>query len=86
MYPFAPKLHLESPRYYIIKCVIVVLEILMVYFTYPETESIILEEIIIVFDGERAAQNTGFKGDTAEATATHVENKDGSVVNRRELS
>jgi hypothetical protein len=66
--------------------VIVVLEILMVYFTYPETKSITLEEISIVFDGERAAQNTGFKGDAAEAEATHVENKDGSVVDRRELS
>jgi hypothetical protein len=66
--------------------VIVVLEILMVYFTYPETKSITLEEISIVFDGERAARNTGLKGDTAEATATYVENKDGSVVNRRELS
>ena len=65
---------------------IVILEILMVYFTYPETKSITLEEISIVFDGERAAQNTGFKGDAAEATATHVENKDGAVVNRRELS
>ena len=56
----------------------------MVYFTYPETKSITLEEISIVFDGERAAQNTGFKA--AEATAMHVENKDGSIVNRRELS
>ena len=58
----------------------------MVYFTYPETKSITLEEISIVFDGERAAHNTGFKGDSAEATAMHVENKDGSVVNRHELS
>lgn len=58
----------------------------MVYFTYPETKSITLEEISIVFDGECAAQNTGFKRDAAEATATHVENKDGSVVNRHELS
>lgn len=75
-----------SWKYYIIICAIVVLEVLMVHFTYPETKSITLEEISIVFDGERAAQNTGFKGDAAEATATHVENKDGSVVNRPELS
>ena len=58
----------------------------MVYFTYSETKSITLEEISIVFDGERAAQNTGFKGDTAEATATHVEHNDGSFVSRHELS
>jgi uncharacterized protein YabE (DUF348 family) len=77
---------LTRSRYYIIICAIVVLEILMVYFTYPETKSITLEEISIVFDGERAAQNTGFKGDVAETTATHVEDKDSTVINRRELS
>lgn len=66
---------LTCSRYYIIICAIVVLEILMVYFTYPETKSITLEEISIVFDGEQAAQNTGFKGDVVEMSASHVENK-----------
>jgi hypothetical protein len=86
-----PSLHsaryvLTWSRYYIIICAIVVLEILMVYFTYPETKSITLEEISIVFDGDRAAQNTGFKGDVAETTATHVEDKNSTLINRRELS
>jgi hypothetical protein len=58
----------------------------MVYFTYPETKSITLEEISIVFDGNRAAQNTGFKGHVTETTASHVEDKDSTLVNRRELS
>lgn len=31
----------------------VILQILLVYFTYPDTKSIILEEISIVFDEER---------------------------------
>jgi hypothetical protein len=57
----------------------------MVYFTYPETKSITLEEISVVFDGEQAAQNTGFKGDGGETTASHVENKDRTVVERREV-
>lgn len=57
----------------------------MVYFTYPETKSITLEEICIIFDGERAAQNTGFK-DVAEMSATHVENKSTTAIAPRELS
>jgi hypothetical protein len=64
--------------------VIVILEILMVYFTYPETKSITLEEISIVFDGEQAAQNTGFKGDDVDVSATHVENKHTATVHRHE--
>lgn len=71
---------LTRSRYYIIICTIVVLEILMVYFTYPETKSITLEEISIVFDGEQAAQNTGFKGDAVEMSVTHVENKHETTV------
>jgi uncharacterized protein YvpB len=76
---------LTRSRYYIIICAIVVLEILMVYFTYPETKNITLEEISIVFDGEQAAQNTGFKGDTVDMPAAHVENKHETVVHRQEL-
>jgi hypothetical protein len=78
-------LALTFSRYYIIICAIVVLEILMVYFTYPETKSITLEEISIVFDGERAARNAGFKGDVVDIPAAHVENKEDTTVHRREL-
>lgn len=76
---------LTRSRYYIIICAIIILEILMVYFTYPETRSITLEEISIVFDGEQAAQNTGFKGDLVEMPAAHVEDKYDLTVRRREL-
>jgi hypothetical protein len=71
---------LTRSRYYIIICAIVVLEILMVYFTYPETKSITLEEISIVFDGEQAAQNTGFKGDSVDTATAHVEDKHDPTV------
>lgn len=73
-------------RYYVIICAIVILEIVMVYFTYPETKSITLEEISIIFDGERAAQNTGLKAADTDLPAAHIENKDGTVVERQELS
>ena len=76
---------LTRSRYYIIICAIVVLEILMVYFTYPETKSITLEEISIVFDGEQAAQNTGFKGDAVDMATAHVEDKHDPTVPRWEL-
>lgn len=52
----------------------------MVYFTYPETKNTTLEEISIVFDGEQAAQNTGFKGDDVEMSASHVENKHDTTI------
>jgi hypothetical protein len=76
---------LTRSRYYIIICAIVVLEILMVYSTYPETKSITLEEISIVFDGEQAAQNTGFKGDAVDMATAHVEGKHDPTVPRWEL-
>jgi hypothetical protein len=76
---------LTRSRYYIIICAIVVLEILMVYSTYPETKSITLEEISIVFDGEQAAQNTGFKGDAVDMATAHVEDKHDPTVPRWKL-
>lgn len=72
-------------RYYIIICAIVVLEIIMVYFTYPETKSITLEEISIVFDGERAAQNTGVKATAEDEPARHIEDKNSAITSRREV-
>jgi len=44
-------------KYYVIIDVIILLEILVVYFTYPETSRITLEEVSIIFDGKRAVQN-----------------------------
>jgi len=44
-------------KYYVIIDVIIVLEIVMVYFTYPETSKITLEEVSIIFDGKTAVKN-----------------------------
>ena len=46
-----------SWKYYIVFDVIIALEIVMVYFTYPETSKITLEEVSVVFDGKDAVKN-----------------------------
>ena len=46
-----------SWKYYVVICVIIVLGIVLVYFTYPETSKITLEEVSIVFDGKHAVHN-----------------------------
>lgn len=58
----------------------------MVYFTYPETKSITLEEISIVFDGERAVQNTGIEAATEDEPARHIEDKSNAIASPREVS
>lgn len=45
-------------KYYIVYCVIIVLGILNIYFTYPETSGHTLEEMSRVFDGDEAAVPT----------------------------
>lgn len=44
-------------KYYVIIDVIIILEIVMVYFTYPETSKITLEEVSVIFDGKQAVRN-----------------------------
>jgi len=46
-----------SWRYYVIIDIIILLEIALVYFTYPETSKITLEEVNVVFDGKKAVMN-----------------------------
>lgn len=41
-------------KYYIIIDVIIAVNIAVVYFTYPETSRITLEEVAVIFDGPRA--------------------------------
>ncbi|KAH8812495.1 general substrate transporter [Xylogone sp. PMI_703] len=48
-------------KYYVIIDVIIVLEIAMVYFTYPETSKRTLEEVSIIFDGKTAVRNDLFE-------------------------
>lgn len=44
-------------KYYVVIDMIIVLEIALVYFTYPETSQITLEEVSIIFDGKKAVKN-----------------------------
>ena len=48
-------------KYYIAIDVIIALEIVMVYFTYPETSKITLEEVSIIFDGKKQSRMTSSK-------------------------
>ena len=44
-------------KYYLIINLIIVLVIVLVYFTYPETSKITLEEVSVIFDGKHAVGN-----------------------------
>jgi hypothetical protein len=44
-------------KYYIVFDIIIALEIIMVYITYPETSKVTLEEVSVVFDGKNAVRN-----------------------------
>ena len=47
-------------KYYIVFDIIVALEIVMVYVTYPETSKVTLKEVSVVFDGKNAVRNDLF--------------------------
>ncbi len=48
-------------KYYVCIDVIIVVAIVVVYFTYPETSKITLEEVSTIFDGKNAVKNELFK-------------------------
>ncbi|KAK6428992.1 hypothetical protein LTR95_014861 [Oleoguttula sp. CCFEE 5521] len=74
-------------KYYIVVDCILVVELALVYFTYPETSRITLEEISVIFDGERAAQPDLIREATKGGVeVTHVETKEGVEPERREVS
>ncbi|CAL5867706.1 uncharacterized protein PFLUO_LOCUS1925 [Penicillium psychrofluorescens] len=43
-----------SWRYYIVYCCVIAVEIVLVYFWFPETKGHSLEEVALIFDGEQA--------------------------------
>lgn len=61
-----------SWKYYVIIDVIIVLQIAMVYFTYPETSKITLEEVSIIFDGKKAVRNDLLEKQDVDAGEEHV--------------
>jgi len=62
-------------KYYIIIDIIIVLEIVMVYFTYPETSKITLEEVSIIFDGKKAVKNDLLEKQDIDAGEEHAQGK-----------
>ncbi len=62
-------------------------EIALVYFTYPETKGVTLEEVSIIFDGKHAVHNDLLvKQEEAEDATTVTSDDKGITVERRELS
>ncbi|KAG2188704.1 hypothetical protein INT44_003843 [Umbelopsis vinacea] len=46
-------------KYYIVYCCVIAVEIVVVYFYFPETKGLSLEEISVIFEGEAAAVGAG---------------------------
>jgi sugar porter (SP) family MFS transporter len=67
-------------KYYVIVDVIIVLEIIVVYFTYPETSKITLEEVSIVFDGKTAVRNNLLEKQDIDVGEEHAQAKDSKAV------
>ncbi|KAF2095824.1 hexose transporter [Rhizodiscina lignyota] len=62
-------------KYYVVIDIIIVLEILMVYFTYPETSKITLEEVSIIFDGKKAVKNQLLEKQEIDVGEEHAQGK-----------
>ena len=63
-------------KYYVCIDVIIVVAIVIVYFTYPETSKVTLEEVSTIFDGKNAVKNELFKEQQVmEAAKTEADSK-----------
>ncbi|KAL3460373.1 general substrate transporter [Aspergillus heterothallicus] len=67
-------------KYYIVYCVILVIITITIYFWYPETNGYTLEEMAVIFDGERTDDTitstktvAGSDGKSVETDIKHVE-------------
>ncbi|KAJ5889301.1 hypothetical protein N7504_010111 [Penicillium tannophilum] len=54
-----------SWKYYIVYCCVIAIEIVLVYFGFPETKGHSLEEVSMIFDGEKAFGGTSEKENSA---------------------
>ncbi|TKA81338.1 hypothetical protein B0A55_02763 [Friedmanniomyces simplex] len=74
-------------KYYIAIDMIIVLAIVVVYFTYPETSKITLEEVSTIFDGKQAVKNALFEEEIVmDAVAKGGSGDKAVTVERREVS
>lgn len=60
-------------KYYIVFDCIIALQLACVYFTYPETSKITLEEVSVIFDGKRAVRNDLLEKQDLDVGEEHVE-------------
>ncbi|EMC95461.1 hypothetical protein BAUCODRAFT_542108 [Baudoinia panamericana UAMH 10762] len=72
-------------KYYVVIDVIIVVAWVVVYFTYPETSKITLEEVSTIFDGERAKHAILDEDIMQEATKYSADDK-ATVIERREVA
>jgi hypothetical protein len=72
-------------KYYIVIDVIIVLAIVVVYFTYPETSRITLEEVSTVFDGKEAVRNALVDEEMVKHAMKEGSDDKAVVVERREV-
>ncbi|KIW69806.1 hypothetical protein PV04_02134 [Phialophora macrospora] len=69
-------------KYYLIVNIIIVIALVVVYFTYPETSKITLEEVSVIFDGKHAVKNDilqKMETNIGEEDAEGAEDKKGAV-------
>jgi sugar porter (SP) family MFS transporter len=62
-------------KYYVIVDILILLEIICVYFTYPETAGITLEEVSVIFDGAQAVGHDLVKQHNIEGEQGRIENQ-----------
>ncbi|TKA44689.1 hypothetical protein B0A54_04640 [Friedmanniomyces endolithicus] len=72
-------------KYYIAIDAIIVLAFIVVYFTYPETSKITLEEVSTIFDGKHAVKNALFEEQVVMEGISKGDDK-AVMVERREVS
>ncbi|KAK3661081.1 hypothetical protein LTR10_001720 [Elasticomyces elasticus] len=74
-------------KYYVVIDIIIVLAFVIVYFTYPETSKITLEEVSTIFDGKQAVKNALFEEEIVMEGISKGASGDKAVtVERKEVS
>jgi hypothetical protein len=72
-------------KYYIVVDAMIALAIVIVYFTFPETSKITLEEVSLIFDGQDAIHNVLLEEDIVKDAVKAGTSDKPVVVERREV-
>lgn len=62
-------------KYYIVFMCVLVITMITIYYTYPETKGFTLEEMVIVFDGDVSEVSKSLGGKEREQTKDALEPK-----------